>query len=86
MWREVVTAQFQVLFPHFLGGWGNNNSQDTKCPGRDYNYEPPEYKLKNEAWFHISEQMNILNNCSADNPILIHKVITCWLMLVCGML
>jgi hypothetical protein len=48
--------------------------------------EPPEYKLNNGAWFHIIEQMNILINCSADNPMLINKVITHWLRPVCGML
>jgi hypothetical protein len=30
--------------------------------------------------------MNILTNCSADNPTLIRKVLTRWLRLVCGML
>jgi hypothetical protein len=48
--------------------------------------EPPEYKLNNEAQFSIIEEINILINCSADNPILINKVITHWLRLVCGML
>ena len=86
MWRQAITVQFQTLIQNFLEGWGNKNSQDFKCPGQDSNCEPPEYKLNIQAWFHILEQMNILNNFSTDNHVLINKVITCQLQLVCGML
>jgi hypothetical protein len=56
--------------PKFSGRVGKQ--EFSGCPGQDSNCEPPEYKPKNEAWFHIIEQMNLLNNCSADNPILIN--------------
>ena len=48
-WRQAITVQFQILIQNFLEGWGNKNSQDFKCPGQDSNYEPPKYKLNNEA-------------------------------------
>jgi len=82
-WRQPITVQFQILIHNFLEGWGNKFSG---CAGQDFNCEPPEYRLNNEAWFHITKQINILNNCSADDPILINKVITRWLSLACGML
>jgi hypothetical protein len=54
MWCQAITVQFQILIQNLLEGRGNKNYQDFKCSGQDSYCEPSEYKLNNEAWFHIT--------------------------------
>jgi hypothetical protein len=47
MWTEMVFASFEVLTRHSSGRTEESMktlNQDIRCPGRDLNQEPPEYK------------------------------------------
>jgi hypothetical protein len=64
MWKEVVVAWFNVLSRHFLELRRNydNLNQDSRCPRRDSNLAPHEYKsealsfesacLVGHSWIH----------------------------------
>jgi hypothetical protein len=47
MWKEAVVAYSKLPSWHFLGETGENeenHNQDSRCPARDSNQAPSEYK------------------------------------------